>query len=227
MLQDAGLALQDFDFYEIHEAFAAQVLCTLKAWESPEFCRDRLGLDRPLGSIDRAKLNVNGSSLAVGHPFAATGRPDPRHARQADRPARRRARADLDLHRRRHGRHRHRRTLAYREAAPIIAACPSQDPVMFTRAKSLRRYRRRPRPAGLRYAPTGPATATASAVATPAAHCRDAPTTKQRLDALFEQYFEDTLQLNPLLATFIGDHRYDDQLPNSIGPEYLAASRAR
>jgi acetyl-CoA C-acetyltransferase len=73
MLQDAGLALQDFDFYEIHEAFAAQVLCTLKAWESPEFCRERLGLERPLGAIDRARLNVHGSSLAVGHPFAATG----------------------------------------------------------------------------------------------------------------------------------------------------------
>jgi acetyl-CoA C-acetyltransferase len=73
MLADAGIALQDFDFYEIHEAFAAQVLCTLKAWESPEFCRDRLGLDAPLGSIDRAKLNVKGGSLAVGHPFAATG----------------------------------------------------------------------------------------------------------------------------------------------------------
>ena len=73
MLQDAKLTLQDFDFYEIHEAFAAQVLCTLKAWESPDYCRDRLGLDRPLGSIDRAKLNVNGSSVAIGHPFAATG----------------------------------------------------------------------------------------------------------------------------------------------------------
>ena len=73
MLDDAGLALQDFDFYEIHEAFAAQVLCTLAAWESAEFCRDRLGRERPLGSIDRARLNVNGSSLAVGHPFAATG----------------------------------------------------------------------------------------------------------------------------------------------------------
>ena len=73
LLQDAGLGLQDFDFYEIHEAFAAQVLCTLKAWESPEFCRDRLGLTSPLGPIDRAKLNVKGSSLAVGHPFAATG----------------------------------------------------------------------------------------------------------------------------------------------------------
>jgi acetyl-CoA C-acetyltransferase len=73
MLADAGLTLQDFDFYEIHEAFAAQVLCTLKAWESPEFCRERLGLDAPLGSIDRAKLNVKGGSVAVGHPFAATG----------------------------------------------------------------------------------------------------------------------------------------------------------
>ena len=73
MLADAGLSLQDFDYYEIHEAFAAQVLCTLEAWESAEFCRERLGLDRPLGSIDRARLNVKGSSLAVGHPFAATG----------------------------------------------------------------------------------------------------------------------------------------------------------
>jgi acetyl-CoA C-acetyltransferase len=73
MLQDAGLALQDFDFYEIHEAFAAQVLCTLKAWESAEFCRERLGRDAPLGAIDRAKLNVKGSSIAMGHPFAATG----------------------------------------------------------------------------------------------------------------------------------------------------------
>ena len=73
MLRDAGLTLQDFDFYEIHEAFAAQVLCTLKAWESADFCRRRLGLERPLGSIDRVKLNVNGSSLALGHPFAATG----------------------------------------------------------------------------------------------------------------------------------------------------------
>ena len=73
LLQRNGLALQDFDFYEIHEAFAAQVLCTLKAWEDPDFCRDRLGLQAPLGAIDREKLNVVGSSLAVGHPFAATG----------------------------------------------------------------------------------------------------------------------------------------------------------
>jgi acetyl-CoA C-acetyltransferase len=73
LLDEAGLGLQDFDFYEIHEAFASQVLTTLKAWESEEFCRDRLGLDKPLGSIDRDKLNVNGGSLAAGHPFAATG----------------------------------------------------------------------------------------------------------------------------------------------------------
>lgn len=73
MLQRADLKLQDFDFYEIHEAFAAQVLCTLKAWESKEYCKERLGLKKPLGAIDREKLNVNGSSLAIGHPFAATG----------------------------------------------------------------------------------------------------------------------------------------------------------
>ncbi|MDQ6642600.1 MAG: acetyl-CoA C-acetyltransferase, partial [Actinomycetota bacterium] len=73
MLERAGLTLQDFDFYEIHEAFASQVLSTLKAWEDPVFCKERVGLDAPLGPIDRAKLNVNGSSLAAGHPFAATG----------------------------------------------------------------------------------------------------------------------------------------------------------
>jgi len=73
LLDEAGLKLQDFDFYEIHEAFASQVLTTLKAWESPEFCKERLGRDAPLGSIDTGKLNVNGSSLAAGHPFAATG----------------------------------------------------------------------------------------------------------------------------------------------------------
>lgn len=73
MLADARLGLEDFDFYEIHEAFAAQVLCTLKAWESTEFCRDKLGLSEPLGAIDRSKLNVKGSSIAIGHPFAATG----------------------------------------------------------------------------------------------------------------------------------------------------------
>jgi len=73
LLARNGLSLQDFDYYEIHEAFAAQVLCTLKAWEDAEYCRDRLGLDAPLGAIDRSKLNVKGSSLAAGHPFAATG----------------------------------------------------------------------------------------------------------------------------------------------------------
>lgn len=73
MLEKAGMKLQDFDFYEIHEAFAAQVLCTLKSWEDETFCKEKLGLNAALGSIDRSKLNVKGSSLAVGHPFAATG----------------------------------------------------------------------------------------------------------------------------------------------------------
>lgn len=73
MLERAGITLQDFDYYEIHEAFASQVLSTLKAWEDPKFCKERLGLEAPLGSIDRTKLNVKGSSLAAGHPFAATG----------------------------------------------------------------------------------------------------------------------------------------------------------
>jgi acetyl-CoA C-acetyltransferase len=73
MLRDAGLELQDFDLYEIHEAFAAQTLATLKAWESPEFCREKLGRPEPLGSVDRAKLNRWGGSIALGHPFAATG----------------------------------------------------------------------------------------------------------------------------------------------------------
>jgi acetyl-CoA C-acetyltransferase len=73
MLARANLKLQDFDYYEIHEAFAAQVLCTLKAWEDKKFCKEKLGLDKPLGKIDMKKLNINGSSLAAGHPFAATG----------------------------------------------------------------------------------------------------------------------------------------------------------
>jgi acetyl-CoA C-acetyltransferase len=73
MLDRAGLTLQDFDYYEIHEAFAAQVLCTLAAWEDPAFCKDKLGRKAPLGAIDRDKLNVNGGSLAAAHPFAATG----------------------------------------------------------------------------------------------------------------------------------------------------------
>lgn len=73
MLRDAGLTLQDFDFYEIHEAFAAQTVATLKAWQSEKFSRDRLGRNRPLGPIDLSKLNVKGGSIAIGHPFAATG----------------------------------------------------------------------------------------------------------------------------------------------------------
>jgi acetyl-CoA C-acetyltransferase len=73
LIKRAGLTLQDFDYYEIHEAFAAQVLATLKAWEDPAYCKTHMGLDAPLGAIDRAKLNVKGSSLAFGHPFAATG----------------------------------------------------------------------------------------------------------------------------------------------------------
>jgi len=73
MLDRAGLTLQDFDFYEIHEAFAAQVLSTLKAWEDPDYCKNVLGRETPLGAIDRTKLNVRGSSIAFGHPFAATG----------------------------------------------------------------------------------------------------------------------------------------------------------
>ncbi len=73
LLKDSKLSLQDFSHYEIHEAFAAQVLCTLKAWESESYCHERLGLGEPLGAVDRSKLNITGSSLAVGHPFAATG----------------------------------------------------------------------------------------------------------------------------------------------------------
>ncbi|MBV8658527.1 MAG: acetyl-CoA C-acetyltransferase [Burkholderiales bacterium] len=73
LLARNGLSLQNFDYYEIHEAFAGQVLCTLAAWESEAFCRDKLGLSQPLGSIDRARLNVNGGSVGLGHPFGATG----------------------------------------------------------------------------------------------------------------------------------------------------------
>ena len=73
LLTDLKLSLQDFDFYEIHEAFAAQVLCTLKAWESDQYCRNQLGLSHALGSIERSKMNVRGGSIAIGHPFAATG----------------------------------------------------------------------------------------------------------------------------------------------------------
>ncbi len=73
MLHDSQLGFEDFDFFEIHEAFAAQVLATLKAWEDPAFCRQRLGREEPLGAIDRSRMNVKGGSVAIGHPFAATG----------------------------------------------------------------------------------------------------------------------------------------------------------
>ena len=111
MLKRNGLTLQDFDFYEIHEAFAAQVLCTLRAWESEEYCRTRLGLDAPLGRIDPAKINPNGSSLAAGHPFAATGA---RIVATAAKELKERGGGrvpDLDLHRGRHGRRRDPRAL--------------------------------------------------------------------------------------------------------------------
>ena len=131
MLAREGLTLQDFDFYEIHEAFASQVLATLKAWEDPVFCKERLGLDAPLGAIDRAKLNVNGSSLAAGHPFAATGGRIVPVAGQAARPVRgrHRPRRDLDLRRRRPGRHRDPRAPERRsdgELAPIGLVGPSR-----------------------------------------------------------------------------------------------------
>jgi acetyl-CoA C-acetyltransferase len=73
LLKRHSLKLQDFDLYEIHEAFAGQVLCTLKAWEDPAFCKNKLGLDGALGSVDRSKMNLRGGSVALGHPFAATG----------------------------------------------------------------------------------------------------------------------------------------------------------
>jgi acetyl-CoA C-acetyltransferase len=73
MLKQANLRLQDFDFYEIHEAFAAQTIATLKAWQSEKFCRNKLGRNEPLGPIDLSRLNVKGGSIAIGHPFAATG----------------------------------------------------------------------------------------------------------------------------------------------------------
>ena len=73
LLKRNNLRLQDFDFYEIHEAFAAQVLCTLKALNDPKFCRERLKLSKTLGTIDMSKMNIKGGSVAIGHPFAATG----------------------------------------------------------------------------------------------------------------------------------------------------------
>ena len=102
LLARNGLSLQDFDFYEIHEAFASVVLATLAAWESEEYCKERLGLDKALGSIDRSKLNVNGSSLAAGHPVRGDRRAHRRAAGQAtgreeEGDRRSRARVDLDL----------------------------------------------------------------------------------------------------------------------------------
>ena len=73
LLRRNNLSLQDFDYYEIHEAFAGQVLCTLKAWEDPRYCREVLQWDKPLGPVDRSKMNVKGGSVAIGHPFGATG----------------------------------------------------------------------------------------------------------------------------------------------------------
>ena len=119
MLERNGLTLQDFDYYEIHEAFASQVLSTLAAWEDPVFCKERLGLDAPLGSIDRDKLNVNGSSLAAAHPFAATGgRIIPVAAKLLGAEGLG-PRADLDLRRRRPGRRRHPGALSSRSRRPI------------------------------------------------------------------------------------------------------------
>ena len=121
LLARNGLSLQDFDFYEIHEAFASVVLAHLQAWESEEYCKERLGLDAALGSIDRSKLNVNGSSLAAGHPFAATGgRILAQTAKQlaekkAEAGSRDRSGADLDLCRRRAGRGRDSRGLTAHE----------------------------------------------------------------------------------------------------------------
>ncbi len=106
MLDRTGLTLQDFDYYEIHEAFAAQVLCTLKAWEDEAFCKDKLGRKAPLGAIDRAKLNVNGGSLAAAHPFAATGGRIVAGLAKQLHERRKRTRRDLDLRRRRPGRRR-------------------------------------------------------------------------------------------------------------------------
>jgi acetyl-CoA C-acetyltransferase len=73
LLARNGLTLQDFDYYEIHEAFAGQVLCNLAAWQSVDYCRDKLGLATPLGAIDRSRMNINGGSVGLGHPFGATG----------------------------------------------------------------------------------------------------------------------------------------------------------
>ena len=149
MLERYGAGIGDFDYYEIHEAFAAQVLCTLKAWEDAEYCKEKLGLDQPFGSIDRSKLNVNGGSLAAGHPFAATGGADRRRPRQAAPRRRQRTRRDQRLRRRRPGRRRGARGTRRNQL----------------NERSLRTTRQRPRPlAGrrpARPAEAGPARTTA------------------------------------------------------------------
>ena len=131
LLARNGLSLQDFDFYEIHEAFASVVLAHLQAWESEEYCKERLGLDAALGSIDRSKLNVNGSSLAAGHPFAATGgRIVAQLAKQlAEKKKENRAagaRTDLDLRRRWAGRRRHSGGLTRRFDGGVTARAASR-----------------------------------------------------------------------------------------------------
>ena len=127
LLARNGLSLQDFDFYEIHEAFASVVLATLAAWESEEYCKERLGLDKALGRIDQSKLNVNGSSLAAGHPVRGHRRADRRAARQAagreeegDRSAG--PRSDFDLRRRWAGRRGHPRGVAENLRKDVVTA---------------------------------------------------------------------------------------------------------
>ena len=122
MLADAGLKLQDFDFYEIHEAFEAQVLCTLKAWQSPEFCRDRLGLAQPLGTIDRSQDECEGRKRCDRTSVRRNRRAHPRDAGEAARDPRQRTRADFDLYGGRNGRDGDRREVTERAADSIRGA---------------------------------------------------------------------------------------------------------
>ena len=172
MLDRAGLALQDFDYYEIHEAFAAQVLCTLKAWEDPAFCKEKLGREEPLGAIDRAKLNVNGGSLAAAHPFAATGgRIVAGLAKQLHEDGKR-PRRDQHLRRRRPGRRRdprerrevpshERPLLAARQRAGRLDHRQAARPAAAGRPRPLPGRRRRSSPARCSPAPR-PAAGSAS-----------------------------------------------------------------
>ena len=114
MLKDAGLGLQDFDFYEIHEAFAAQVLCTLKAWESAEFCRDKLGLSEPLGSYRSLTPQRGGRQCGDRSSIRGDRRAHRRDARETPRAEGQRPRADFRMYRRRHGSHGHSRALMAR-----------------------------------------------------------------------------------------------------------------